>query len=109
MSRSMPASAWTRWSPLPKCLVSPRIRTATSFGPPSSSVGLIANAAVMIRCLVRASKPRTPIALENPAPSTAKDDRRLQADHALNAEQAGQHADEHDRHGRGGEELPGRE
>ena len=29
-------SAWTRWSPVPKCLVSPRIRTAISRGPPRS-------------------------------------------------------------------------
>ena len=33
-SQSMPRNAWTRCSPQPKCLVSPRIRTAT-VRPPS--------------------------------------------------------------------------
>src|SRR3954452_3626134 len=109
MSRSIPASACTLWAPVPKCLVSPRIRTATSCGPPSGSLGLIDNAAVISRYSVRALKSTTLIRRENPARSTPEDDRRVEADHALDAEQAGQHADEHDRHGRGGQQLPGRE
>ena len=107
--QSIPASAWTRWSPEPKCLVSPRIRTATSMRR-RARVGLLAT--------------RFEHRRHTSHPSTCERDtdrlrpRRDQLRKTIagssritrwTREQAGQHADQDDRHGRDRQELPGRE
>ena len=102
-----PAAPCTRWSPRPKCLVTPRIRTATSgVGRPRRAVGGLGLLAIMRRILATPSSEGRRIRSRT-GRSAAEDHRRLEHDHPADAQQARQDADQDDRPAGDRQELPG--
>src|SRR5208337_2407445 len=106
MSRSTLSSACTRWSPIPKCLESPRIRTATeSESKPESGSVCTAYCDADIDIYLVKSRTGTKRRVNFERSSASENDGRLEPDHPLYRDQAGQHADQDDGHRRGGQQL----